>query len=572
MCKSVSDTFDPCLDVSLDINKQICKDLNGCLKTFVKPEVLQGDNAYKCLKCKKSVTASKQFSIHRAPKILSFQLKRFSAFMGNKINREVSYPSKLDIKPYMSNVQGGPLWYELYAVLVHSGYSCQSGHYYSYAKASNGQWYCFNDSSVYPVSVNQALSQQAYLLFYHAASPAKPVKVQSSSGKVDIGHNLNMYSTESRHTSKIPNIIKTSTFSSNKRSYNTFNDGIQQRTSKSCIVESKPEVYKVQSSSYGNLNGSKSTGPPDTKYRRTELPHDKLSSPKENILSKSVDSLKGDKNLSSSVKSSGLENKRDIKVSPSNAFLDKSCQKKTPVVHNDDKCNDWLDDNLIKMKKREENGSKPKISFKIKPFSSFPHHQRQWQKKHSKSNKLRDDQSSSSSNDSKKSDRIKNNYNKKLKMLQTDTNKVFPSSSSKLDSTKNGHEEKSNTLPQPAPETAIVSETPNLNSNQKNAFSSPPSLNKSSTNGSNGILSRLLHQSNANKLGKTSLGTWDDKSSQHDQKHLKAHNSFSGDWDKEFDRGRQKKVKGGKRFYDKNSKTNFFQKFQKNHSRGRPGW
>lgn len=51
-CKGVSDTFDPFLDISLDINKQGCSDVRKCLEYFVTPEILQGDDCYKCPRVK----------------------------------------------------------------------------------------------------------------------------------------------------------------------------------------------------------------------------------------------------------------------------------------------------------------------------------------------------------------------------------------------------------------------------------------------------------------------------------------------------------------------------------------
>ena len=41
-----------------------------------------------------------------------------------------------------------PVMYKLYGVLVHSGYSCNSGHYYCYVKGSNSMWYEMNDNRV----------------------------------------------------------------------------------------------------------------------------------------------------------------------------------------------------------------------------------------------------------------------------------------------------------------------------------------------------------------------------------------------------------------------------------------
>uniref|UniRef100_A0A3B3ZGY0 USP domain-containing protein n=1 Tax=Periophthalmus magnuspinnatus TaxID=409849 RepID=A0A3B3ZGY0_9GOBI len=78
----------------------------------------------------------------------------------------------------MSQTSGDPVMYGLYAVLVHSGYSCHAGHYYCYVKvdifcfksyigmASNGQWYQMNDSMVHSSNIKVVLNQQAYVLFY----------------------------------------------------------------------------------------------------------------------------------------------------------------------------------------------------------------------------------------------------------------------------------------------------------------------------------------------------------------------------------------------------------------------
>ena len=46
----------------------------------------------------------------------------------------MGYPEFLNIRPYMSQSSGEPVMYGLYAVLVHSGYSCHAGHYYCYVK------------------------------------------------------------------------------------------------------------------------------------------------------------------------------------------------------------------------------------------------------------------------------------------------------------------------------------------------------------------------------------------------------------------------------------------------------
>ncbi len=99
-------------------------------------------------RCKVLVDARKQMTIYEAPKVLSVHLKRFT-FTGQKINRHVKFDTKLELNSVMSSNRKHPdLTYSLYAVLVHAGGSCHSGHYYCYVKSSNGIWYSMNDSHV----------------------------------------------------------------------------------------------------------------------------------------------------------------------------------------------------------------------------------------------------------------------------------------------------------------------------------------------------------------------------------------------------------------------------------------
>ncbi|XP_014804810.1 PREDICTED: ubiquitin carboxyl-terminal hydrolase 36 [Calidris pugnax] len=172
VCKTVSDTYDPYLDLALEIRE--AANIVRALELFVKPDVLGGENAYMCAKCKKKVSATKRFSIHRASNVLTLSLKRFANFGGGKITKDVGYPEFLNIRPYMSQNKGDPVMYSLYAVLVHSGYSCHAGHYYCYVKASNGQWYQMNDDLVRCSNIKVVLNQQAYVLFYlRIPSPRK---------------------------------------------------------------------------------------------------------------------------------------------------------------------------------------------------------------------------------------------------------------------------------------------------------------------------------------------------------------------------------------------------------------
>jgi ubiquitin carboxyl-terminal hydrolase 36/42 len=48
----------------------------------------------------------------------------------------------------MSDSKGPSVKYQLYGVLVHSGPSVHSGHYYCYVKGPNGLWHRMDDDLV----------------------------------------------------------------------------------------------------------------------------------------------------------------------------------------------------------------------------------------------------------------------------------------------------------------------------------------------------------------------------------------------------------------------------------------
>ncbi|OCU00073.1 hypothetical protein XELAEV_18005856mg [Xenopus laevis] len=162
-CFGESNTFDKFMDLQLDIKNS--NSVTEALKEYVKPEEL-GEHCYKCSKCNEMVMATKTLSIKRPSNVLTLSLNRFDVFSENKISKMVAYPEIIYIRPYTSEPNGEPITYRLYAVLVHAGNTCDSGHYYCYVKAPNGKWYNMNDQSVSLVDKKTVLRQQAYLLFY----------------------------------------------------------------------------------------------------------------------------------------------------------------------------------------------------------------------------------------------------------------------------------------------------------------------------------------------------------------------------------------------------------------------
>jgi ubiquitin carboxyl-terminal hydrolase 36/42 len=185
-----SSTYDPFLDLSLEINR--ASSLDGALRRFTAAEVLDGDNRYRLPKevGGELVRATKRITIEEAPNVLTVHLKRFEfGGRGHKVTRRVEFlaGAPLDLGPYMSSWPAcGAQLYDLYAVLVHHGHSLHSGHYTCYVRAPGGgsgsggggasgqqekgqaQWHLCDDHSVYPVSQRQveAATHSAYMLFF----------------------------------------------------------------------------------------------------------------------------------------------------------------------------------------------------------------------------------------------------------------------------------------------------------------------------------------------------------------------------------------------------------------------
>ncbi|XP_020229160.1 ubiquitin carboxyl-terminal hydrolase 23 isoform X2 [Cajanus cajan] len=210
-CSYCSNKFDPFLDLSLEIFK--ADSLQKALANFTAAEWLDGgEREYHCQRCKQKVRALKQLTIHKAPYVLTIHLKRFYAHdPGQKIKKKVQFGYALDLKPFVSGSYEGDLKYSLYGVLVHSGSSTHSGHYYCYVRTSNNMWYTLDDNRVSHVSEREVLNQQAYMLFYvrdrKSIVPKKPVDLAKKENmKTNV--NGNRESSTSNHVLKVyPNGI-----------------------------------------------------------------------------------------------------------------------------------------------------------------------------------------------------------------------------------------------------------------------------------------------------------------------------------------------------------------------------
>jgi ubiquitin carboxyl-terminal hydrolase 36/42 len=176
-CNNVIDTFEKAIDLELGLTN--CKTVDQALHRYTQPELLDGDNKYYCSKCKSYQIAQKSISIHDVPPVLILQLKRFtvnSLYNPVKICDKIQYRNTLDLSRFVSETSFVPVDYELHAVLVHSGVSCSSGHYYCFVKAPNGKWLKIDNATVQLMREGFHLKQEAYMLYYSRKSSSMKKK------------------------------------------------------------------------------------------------------------------------------------------------------------------------------------------------------------------------------------------------------------------------------------------------------------------------------------------------------------------------------------------------------------
>ncbi|KAJ3717682.1 hypothetical protein C8R42DRAFT_629929 [Lentinula raphanica] len=193
-CEKTSTTYNAFSILSVPVPARTGKiPLQNCLKAFFNVEVMEGDDAWDCPRCKSKRRATKTLSLARLPPVLVIHLKRFEANgrFSDKIDTFVDFPIKgLDLTELMPpplpvgadqsllnggmvnsvlsrddpRIQLGPYKYELYAVTNHFG-NLSSGHYTAFV-ASRGGWLSCDDSSVKNADIKQVVNQKAYVLFY----------------------------------------------------------------------------------------------------------------------------------------------------------------------------------------------------------------------------------------------------------------------------------------------------------------------------------------------------------------------------------------------------------------------
>lgn len=125
------------------------------LNFYFTSEQLTEQNQYNCERCKCLCNGSRITELLQSPKNLILTLKHFhydpryhtrSKLMINNMSHNEVIEVKVRTTPDTNSSR--IVKYQLYAAVVHSGHSLDSGHYYTIAREKDQTWYKFNDSHV----------------------------------------------------------------------------------------------------------------------------------------------------------------------------------------------------------------------------------------------------------------------------------------------------------------------------------------------------------------------------------------------------------------------------------------
>ncbi|XP_061060075.1 ubiquitin carboxyl-terminal hydrolase 35 [Eubalaena glacialis] len=156
---------------------------------FLSPERLMAENRYYCESCASLQDAEKVVELSQGPRYLILTLLRFSFDLRTMRRRKILDDVSIPLLLRLPLAGGRGQAYDLCSVVVHSGVSSESGHYYCYAREGaarpapnpgaadrpepDNQWYLFNDTRVSFSSFESVSNvtsffpkDTAYVLFY----------------------------------------------------------------------------------------------------------------------------------------------------------------------------------------------------------------------------------------------------------------------------------------------------------------------------------------------------------------------------------------------------------------------
>ncbi|CAE7220731.1 Usp47 [Symbiodinium sp. CCMP2592] len=199
--------------MDLQVPIQDCSSLEEALRKLVEPEVMEGDNQWLCEELGKKVDALKGLTIESLPKILCIQLLRFvfdvATMRRKKLSEVVALPLILDLA-FLSD-GGGPSFYQLAAVCLHSG-TAHGGHYHAFAwDPCSGAWRDANDTRV------QVLSAKQCSALFGSSDDAQPQALHSADAYFLLYRRVSQTEVPSVQDAAIPQCLRDALLSENER-------------------------------------------------------------------------------------------------------------------------------------------------------------------------------------------------------------------------------------------------------------------------------------------------------------------------------------------------------------------
>lgn len=130
----------------------------------------------KCSELKRMTVVQQQFRDTNNTEKVTFEAV--------KNNCEIEISLILNMQSYSVD-QKSKVEYELVAACVHDGNSLNSGHYRGICKSIDGEWFNFDDDSVFKVDDLKSELQGAYLLFYKKLTSSTEDEVVKKDGDQD---------------------------------------------------------------------------------------------------------------------------------------------------------------------------------------------------------------------------------------------------------------------------------------------------------------------------------------------------------------------------------------------------
>jgi ubiquitin carboxyl-terminal hydrolase 35/38 len=169
-CKSNSINVDSFRDLQLsfpeknqDDSTEVQYNVQQLLEFYFTTEelTLVGDNQYHCDNCKILCNGMRCTEILEAPRNLILTLKHFQYdsryHKRSKLLYKVFHDEiiSVNVKASLTTNSTRNVEYKLYAAVIHSGTSLDSGHYFTIARESDGNWFKFDDSFVTKSSLSE---------------------------------------------------------------------------------------------------------------------------------------------------------------------------------------------------------------------------------------------------------------------------------------------------------------------------------------------------------------------------------------------------------------------------------